>query len=316
MFKKSFMLAKVDNLKVLDEDDFIFEPKLDGTRVMVIKNDKKISLINRRNKDISFRYPELKIADKIKARRCVLDAELVILDEKGKPNFNLLQQREQTDKKLMIELKSREFPATLFVFDILEKENKILTQFPLLSRKKILEDTIIESPHIMLCPYTKKGRQLWEKIQKEKLEGIIAKRSNSVYECGRSENWLKVKNVNTIDAIIIGFTRGKGARQKSFGALILACYLNKENKKNKKKKLIQIGRVGTGFDRQIINYLSNLMKKLIIKEDKEKGIVWLRPKLIAEVKFLELTKAKELRAPSFVRLRFDKRPEDCIINNN
>lgn len=315
MKKYKVMLAKQADKDILRKKGFIYEPKLDGTRVLIYKNH-TIKLINRRDHNVTRRYPELNIKDNIKSKTCVLDAELVILNN-GKPDFNLLQTREQLDKPFTIKLRSEQFPATLFVFDILEKDGKDLTSLPLIKRKKILRKTIIDSPFIVFCPYTKNGLELWHKVKQLGMEGVMAKRVNSLYEGTRSKSWLKIKNLNTVDAIIIGFTKGKGLRSKVFGSLVLASYIN--------NKLTYIGRVGTGFDTQMINKLSKMLKKLktekcpLGKKELEShnvnvnDIVWVKPKLIAEVKYLKLTKQHELRAPSFLRLRFDKKLKDCVI---
>jgi DNA ligase D-like protein (predicted ligase) len=310
-----FMLAEIGSQEIFEKKGWIFEPKLDGTRVAIVKEGSKIRLINRRGKDISYRYPELRgIVKNIKANNCILDAELVVLNKEGKPDFNLLQQREQLDNKVLIELKSAEWPATLFVFDVLQIDKRSTVALPLKARKELLDKIVEDSEFITKCPYTFDGKKLWEKVREQGLEGVMAKQIDSVYEGKRSRNWLKIKNLNTIDAIVVGFTRGKGAREK-LGALVLACY--------DRGKLTYVGKVGTGFDKSTIDFLLSQLQKITTRkpaindagkiEEIEEDVVWVKPTLIAEVKFLELTKDKKLRAPSFMRLRFDKKPQDCTI---
>jgi len=310
-----FMLAEIGSQEIFEEKSWIFEPKFDGTRVAIVKEDSKIRLINRRGKDISYRYPELRgIVKNIKANNCILDAELVVLNKEGKPDFNLLQQREQLDNKVLIELKSAEWPATLFVFDVLQIDKQSTASLPLKVRKELLNKIIEDSEFITKCPYTFDGKKLWKKVREQGLEGVMAKKIDSAYEGKRSKNWLKIKNLNTVDAIVVGFTKGKGAREK-LGALVLACY--------DRGKLIYVGKVGTGFDKSTIDFLLSQLQKIITKKpaikdankikEIEEDVVWVKPMLIAEVKFLELTKDKKLRAPSFMRLRFDKKPQDCTI---
>lgn len=327
------MLAKKGNKEILNKKalaGFIFEPKFDGTRILIYKDGNDIELINRRGKDVTFRYPELlDIPRYINAKSCVLDSELVVLDKEGRPNFNLLQQREQLDKKILIDARSRQFPATLFVFDILEKDGKPIVDKFLRERKAILEKVITNSPFISLCPYTTDGKKLWQQIQEQEMEGVMAKELNSRYEEGkRSWAWLKIKNLNTVDAIIVGFTKGSGGREKYFGSLILAVYKNDNN--IQKNKLVYIGRVGTGFDEKLLKKITNMMKRLIIEKTQEpalseeerkkiygkinkENVVWINPEVIAEIKYLEITKSHELRAPSFMRLRFDKKIKDCVL---
>lgn len=310
-----FMLAEIGNQEIFKEKGWIFEPKFDGTRVAIVKEGNKVRLINRRGKDISYRYPELRgIVKNIKANSCILDAELVVLNKEGKPDFNLLQQREQLDNKVLIELKSAEWPATLFVFDVLQTDKHSTTSLPLKARKELLNKIVEDSEFITKCPYTFDGKKLWEKVREQGLEGVMAKKIDSVYEGKRSKNWLKIKNLNTVDAIVVGLTRGRGARKK-LGALVLACY--------DEGKLTYVGKVGTGFDESTIDFLLSQLQKITTKKpaikdvskikEIEEDVVWVKPMLIAEVKFLELTKDKKLRAPSFMRLRFDKKPQDCTI---
>lgn len=308
------MLAKVGNKEIFKLNGFIFEPKLDGTRVLIYKKNNDIKLINRRDRDITYRYPELLcIWKNIKAKECVLDAELVVLNKKGLPDFNLLQQREQLENKTFIELRSKQLPATLFVFDVLELEGKSLLEKPLQERKKVLQNLITASPFIVLCPWTKNGKILWQQALKMGLEGVMAKKIGSCYEQKRSEAWLKIKKFNTIDTIIVGFLPGKGTRKNTFSALLLAVY-HKD-----RKKFIYVGKVGTGFDQTTLEKLTKLMKKLktdkpiLENQYKYKNVTWIKPELVAEIKFLELTKNKELRAPSFLRLRFDKKPQECSL---
>ncbi|MEM4214924.1 MAG: non-homologous end-joining DNA ligase [Candidatus Pacearchaeota archaeon] len=319
MMRYKPMLAQLGSKELLDRKTvgFIFEPKLDGTRVLIYKGGDNIQLINRRDKDITFRYPELlDIVNQIKANSCVLDAELVVLDKENKPNFNLLQQREQLDNKFMIDLRSKEIPATLFVFDILELENKPLIDKFLRERKLLLQKIIVENSLIAICPWTANGKALWEKVKEQGLEGIMAKEVNSKYEQKRSWAWLKIKNINTIDAAIIGFTPGEGIRASTFGSLVVAVY-NPEMQEWK-----CIGKLGTGFDQKMLKYLTKKMKKLkiensVLSEEEQKkineNVTWIKPELVVEVQYLELTKNNELRAPTFLRLRFDKKPEECVL---
>ncbi|OYT41632.1 MAG: DNA ligase [Candidatus Aenigmarchaeota archaeon ex4484_224] len=294
--------------------------KFDGTRSItyIDVENQKVRLLNRRMIFFENRYPELKdIWKNVKAKKVILDGELVIF-EKGKPNFYLLEEREHVDSKLRIEILSKMHPAVLVVFDILYKDGKDLTSLPLIQRKKILEETIKESENLILSNYIfENGIEFFEEVKKRGLEGIMAKKIDSPYLIGkRSKCWLKIKALKTIDAIICGFTRGEGKREKYFGALLLGVYEN--------GKLRYIGRVGTGnWSEEKLKNLKEILEK--IKTDKnpfdvfeeEKSIIekttFVKPKLVAEIEFLELTKDKKLRAPSFKRLRFDKDVKECRL---
>lgn len=300
------MLCKLGSKADLALKDYIYEAKVDGTRAMVYVN-KGLVLINRRNKDITYRYPEFNFRKAIKAKSAVLDGEIVCYNEKGLPDFNLLQRREQLEKAYLIEVRAEQIPATLVVFDILEKDGQSLTSLPLKERKKILEQTIIPNERLELMFYTRNGKKLWKKIVKFDIEGVVAKSLNSPYYQGmRTNAWIKIKNMKTIDCIIVGWTE----EIRALSALLLACY--------SQGKLKYVGKVGTGFSEETINYLLPKLKQLETKKPQIKHagmgkIHWVKPRLVAEVKYLQLTKDKILRVPVFLRLREDKPAKECVL---
>lgn len=297
------MLAKQSSKEILKNKEYIFEPKFDGTRVWIYREGKKIKLINRRNNNITHRYPELAGLWKNIKEDSIIDGELVILGKKHLPDFNLLQKRDLLENKFRIEILSKSTPATIFVFDIVKLKNKNLKELSLLERKKILAREIKHSSKISLTPYARDGQKLWQKIQKLKMEGIMAKKIDSKYEGKRSSSWLKIKNEKSIDAIVIGYTREK----RAISALALAAYHN--------KKLIYIGRVAAGLDEKIIKELSEKLKssKPRINIRTSKKINYVKPNTIVEVKYLEITKDFSLRAPAFLRIRHDKNLKECTI---
>lgn len=294
----------------------IFEPKFDGTRVLIYKEGRDIEIINQRGVDIIYKYPELlDIPFNIKAESCVLDAVIVVLDKDSMPNPKMLQQREQTNSKELIYNKSKTMPSTIFVFDILEKNGQVLINTPLSERKRILGEVIDNTYFIRPCPYVLTGKQLWEDIQRRGMEGLIAKDLNSKYEQGvRSWAWLKINNFNTTNTIVAGFTKGKAER--SFTDLILASYVPD------KQVPIYIGRISKCLDVQTERKFRRLLGQLKTSEPflpenermKVSGEVeWLKPEIIIKVRYMGLTKNNELIEPTFIRLRFDKGPEDCIL---
>ncbi|MFA6088416.1 MAG: non-homologous end-joining DNA ligase [Candidatus Woesearchaeota archaeon] len=297
------MLAKLVNDKshidVLNTKGHIYEPKLDGIRAILYFNKNKRNIFKSRNNiDITKRFENIDLS-KIKAKSCILDGEIVSYNKEGNPDFHILQTQEG------------EKEAVFVVFDILNKNGKNLKNIPLLQRKKILNKTIIENKSLQTIFYTTKGKKLFLSMKKRKMEGIIAKKSNSFYLEGiRSDNWLKIKNLNTIDCIIIGFTKGK----RKISSLALGLYKN--------KKIIYVGKVGTGFSEKFIDTFEVSMSK--IKEDIKnklsdesknlpKEIIFVRPKHVAEIEYLEFTKDEKLRAPVFKRLRDDKSIKECIF---
>ncbi|MEM1577408.1 MAG: non-homologous end-joining DNA ligase [Candidatus Pacearchaeota archaeon] len=301
--KISFMLCKNGNKEILNDKNFIFEPKLDGTRALVFidKENKKLKIYNRREKEISYRYPEFKFWNNVN-KTSILDGEIVVFDEKGLPNFNLLQQREQLDNKVEIKIKSKILPACFIAFDIISINNKDLRNLELEKRKKILDKVIKkEDLYFKKIIYFENGKYLWKFVKEKNLEGVIAKRKNSKYENKRSENWLKIKNYKTIDAIVIGFIKEK----REISSLALALYKN--------NKLIYIGNVASGINDEKINFLLKNMKKvnrLKVKNLKlNKKINFIKPKIVVEVRYLDFK--QKLRAPTLLRIRFDKAVKEC-----
>lgn len=303
------------------KENWIFEIKFDGTRCIayIDVENKKVRFLNRRFKFFEYRYPELsQIHSQINAKKVILDGEIVVL-KNGKPDFFLLQEREQIENEQKINLLSKLHPATFVVFDILYLNGENLINYPLYKRKEILEKIIDESENLILTEYIEKeGEAFFEEVKKIGLEGIVAKKLDSIYQIGkRSKDWRKIKNLKTIDAIVCGFTEGKGKREGSIGALLLGAFHNKE--------LIYIGRVGTGknWNETFLKKLREMLEKIEIKEipfknfDEPPSIKeishFVQPKYVCEIEFLEITKDLKLRAPSFVRLRFDKPLEDCTI---
>lgn len=281
------MLAVNGDPSLINVEDCIFEPKLDGYRAFLVKN-KEIRWISRNNKDFTKEYPELD--PKINANSCIIDGEIVAFNERGNPNFNYLQ--------------NHSTEVTFVAFDILQKNSQDLTNLKLLERKRILRDTLIETHRVRLLDFTKEGKKLWALVKKRKLEGMIAKKTNSIYEQGRSEKWIKIKLLNTIDCIIIGYRSGK----RNISSLAIGL--------RQKKDIIYIGQVGTGFSD---SQLTELQSKLVEESSKRLSsmpadIIQVRAKLVCEVVFLELTPDNILRAPVFKRLREDKTPEDCTTD--
>ena len=302
------MLAQ--SAEPFDSEDFWFEWKFDGTRCICFVGE-KLRLQNRRLMNITHRYPELALKQDVDAKEAILDGEIVVLRE-GKPNFRALQTREHVGDRLRIELLSQTTPATLMAFDLLYLDGKPLVDLPLLERKVKLKEILTESPRILLSRHVEThGKRYFEEMVKLGLEGAIAKRMRSTYQIGkRSRDWLKVKAIKTLDCVIVGYTPGEGWRSEYFGALALGVY--------HEGKLEFIGKVGTGFDEELLGFLSPMLKARELKTKPVEAeppyeVRWTKPELVCEVKYLELTPSLKLRAPSFRRLRFDKAPEECEV---
>ncbi|MCL6500788.1 MAG: hypothetical protein K6T16_01995 [Candidatus Pacearchaeota archaeon] len=314
-----FMLPRQGDIAIFERGSLaglVFEPKFDGVRVLLYKDGNDIELINQKGKDIVYRYPELLyVISNINAKNCVLDAGLVVLGKGDRPDPLKLQQREQLDSKEIIDAGSRTMPSTLFVFDILEKEGVSLVEKPLAERKRILAEVITDCPLITRVFCTSQGRELWKKIQEQEIEGLIAKELSSKYEQGkRSWAWLKINHFNTINAIVFGFVKDQNRR--AFSKLILGVYVPD------KAEPIYLGAVSESFDAQTTRNLRKLLGQLKTNEsflpENERAkiagkVTWLKPELIAKIRFLEMTREKGLKEPRLIRLRFDKNPEDCVL---
>ena len=283
-----------------DSEDHIFEIKWDGTRCLAFLS-KKTRLQNRRLMNITYRYPELNgLYKAVNAKEAILDGELVVFSD-GRPNFNLLQRRDHEESPQKIKQLSKIYPATFVAFDIVYLNGMILTERPLWERKQILKDIIKDSPLILVTDFIKRdGKRYFSLIREAGLEGIMAKEINSPYLFGkRSKYWLKIKTKGTMVCYVCGYTIGKGERERTFGALLLAT--------QEDNVYLYRGRVGTGFtyERQI--ELLSLLRPLTCKrppplrnfEPFPLRIVWVRPKVRVLVEFKEITEKGHLRAPSF-----------------
>ena len=305
--------------KAFNSKNWVFEIKWDGVRAILFKNKKNIRIQSRNGNDITKRYPEIVNAARISLGACqsaIIDGEIVILNENGVPDFHVHQHRINIQDSKEIKVLSRETPATYYVFDMLYKENKSLRELGYLERRTILSGTLQVNDLIKISDYIEeKGKDVLRSSKELKLEGIVAKYKNSIYMEGiRSKDWLKIKNTKTQDCIIIGYTKGEGVRVNRFGSLVLAVYCPIE------KKLRFVGHVGTGFDDETLGLVYSILKnneKDSMPVDKlpyiNRKITWLNPVLVAEVKFSEWTKDGILRAPVFLRIREDKKPNECII---
>lgn len=305
-------MLTVKEEKPFSSPDWIFEVKWDGTRALCHYEGGKFRLQNRRLYDTTYRYPDVRIL--VKAKRAILDGEVVIMWE-GRPSFEKLQLREHLVDADQISRIARQLPATYVAFDIFYLDGQDLTAKPLMERKRILAQVFEPTESAVVTDYVETEGEAFYRICLERgLEGIIAKRKDSRYLIGkRTSVWKKIKALKTIDCVICGVTVGEGNRQDVFGALILGVYLDGD-------ELHCVGRVGTGFDRNMVELLH---RRLAVIEGpmpfRERpdlaGEVkfWCRPELVAEVEYLMLTPDVALRAPSFQRLKEDKDPKECRL---
>jgi bifunctional non-homologous end joining protein LigD len=296
------MLAALSD-KPFDNKDWVFEIKFDGYRVISIIKNGKASLLSRNQKPFDDLFPSIKKELQKLEHDIVIDGETVAVSKEGKPVFQLLQRYKKTGNGTPV----------YYVFDLLWYDGYDLTRLPLKDRKMILKSLIKGLNNIFYSEHIAgKGKALYSKAEKMGFEGIIAKKADSFYyENSRSQSWLKIKITNTLDAVICGYTEPRGSR-KFFGALVLGLYDS--------KKLIYIGHTGTGFDHGSQRSLYSLMNKyrsqtspFDITPKTNMPAVWLKPKLVCEVKYSHFTKDGILRHPVFLTMRDDKKPIEAQL---
>ena len=300
------MLAKVVP-EAFSDKDWVFEVKWDGFRAIAYVED-PFSLKSRNGKEMKNNFPELQELNRL-ASDIVVDGEIIVMRE-GKPDFQSLLERSAGE----IQRQASRAPAVYIVFDILEKDGKPLTKLPLMERKTILKDSLREGANVLLCDFIEeKGEAYFQLALEKSLEGVVAKKKDSQYEEGlRTGSWLKIKKLKTCDCVIFGYTRGTKTREKTFGALLLGVY-------NKEGKPVYLGKVGTGFTQEMIGILTDKFEKIQtevapFKPEAGDAVTWLEPKLVCEVAYQVVTRDMRLRMARFKRLRDDKPPSECTID--
>lgn len=297
--------------KIFSDKDWIFEPKIDGTRCIAHISNGKVELQNRRFNLIGSRFPEITGALGQVASNCILDGEMAVFS-KGVPSFASLAVRDKQANGIRIDYLSKAMPASYIVFDILYKDQENLMNLPLLERKSILKQELQEHDYITIIGYLQEDGEAYLKAALERgLEGVMAKRAASSYQPGiRSRDWIKIEKQLSLDLVVGGYIPGKGSRKQFFGSLLIGAYDS--------GKLIYMGRVGSGFSEKelqdIYGEFEPSNESPFFHSPGTIGVKWLKPKLVVEVVALEASKRRHLRAPVFLRTRTDKMPEDCTID--
>src|SRR5438270_202786 len=298
--------------------DWIYELKFDGIRALAIKDGGAVQLVSRNKKELNGRFPEIaRAAADFEADECVVDGEVVAMDEEGRSSFQLLQRAE---------LDGKDAPLAFYVFDLLQLNGRSLIGVPLTLRKEGLRQLVPPSGDIIRFSGAlgTEAETLLPEIKRRGLEGLLGKQRDSVYEPGRrSGAWIKLKCVNQQEFVIGGYTPPAGAR-KYFGALLVGYY--------DEDHLLFAGKVGTGFDTKS---LAAVYKKLQTQKRDScpfadlpskqggewvQGITpgemrkynWVNPKFVCQIKFAEWTRDLKLRQPVFLGLRQDKNPREVV----
>ncbi len=277
---------------------WVYEEKYDGHRILAYKEGSRVRLLSRNCKDNTERFPGIVMAiARLRPATLLLDGEVVVFDRKRVSRFQLLQQN-----------KSEPVYA---VFDCLFADGKDLRRQPLSIRRATLE-SVVSSKGVLLLSHrlAANGLDAYRIAKRHGYEGLVAKELASPYFGKRSRFWLKVKVHQEDEFVIVGYTRPAGSR-KWFGALLLGA--------RERSKLHYVGKVGAGFDGNTLRALYEQFQPLVrrktplVDPPREKGVVYLRPYLVAQIAHQELTADQKLRQPVYLGLRHDKRVKDVTL---
>jgi bifunctional non-homologous end joining protein LigD len=287
---------------------WLYEVKWDGVRALCFVDGNELQILSRTQKRCEQQYPELSVLPRqLKASQAILDGEIAVLDDQGRSSFSLIQPRISVADANAVAHLSRSTPVHLFLFDLLYLDGYDLRGAPLGERKRLLAEIVTASERIRVSDiFTVDGHAMLEAARANGLEGIVAKLRSSKYEGRRSRDWLKIKINSTDDFVIGGFTHGE---RDYFSSLVLGRYNG--------DKLVHTGQVGTGFNDKSLKEIYDKLEPLITNKSPFAGkvkalrdVTWVRPELVAEIKYLEITPDGLLRAPVFIALRTDKDPKE------
>lgn len=288
--------------KPFDHPDWIFEVKWDGYRAVAGIRDGDVSLYSRNRVSLNKKFSPLVESLKKFGFEAVLDGEIVVVDDQGHPDFQMLQNYQKSGSGHLL----------YYVFDLPYFQGHDLTNLPLLRRKELLEKILPSDPKIKFSDHVSKEGVLFFNVVKEKgLEGIIAKHSQSAYKSGRrSRQWLKVKTRLTQEGVVAGFTEPGGSR-KYFGSLVLGVFEG--------DKLVYIGHTGSGFGAKTLKEIREELDPLVQKKcpfkvepETNTPVTWIKPKLVCEVIFHGWTDDGIMRQPVFLRMRGDKTAREVV----
>jgi len=299
--------------KPFSDPGWLFEIKWDGARTLAWVEDGEVRLRSRAGNEVTHQYPELaSLPQHLNVKQAILDGEIVVLDENGRSEFERMQQRMNVQCPSP-DLLSR-YPVTYFLFDLVYCDGYDLREVPLLGRKNFLRRILDPSREFRFSDHQlEKGKELFELARQQDLEGVVGKRVDSFYASTRSPNWVKLKATKTVDAVVGGWTAPRGSRTH-FGSLLLGLYQG--------KALRFVGHAGTGMDEKMRDLLMKKLRDLEndkcpfdkIPETNEQAF-WAKPDLVAHMRFIGWTQEPRLRAPVFLALRNDVRPEECRWEN-
>ena len=299
--------------KAFSHPDWLFEIKWDGERALTWITDGDLQIRSRSGRDITLEYPDLKpLVKDLNARQAIVDGEIVVLNEEGRPDFKKVQKRfgvENPSAALR-----REFPVTYYAFDLLFCDGYDLRNSPLTERKALLQKLLSGSAVARFSDhYIEHGVQLFELARERGLEGMIAKRLDSRYCEGRTRAWIKFKIVHDLDVVIGGWTAPRNSRDH-FGALLMGLY--------RAGQLHCVGSVGSGFTNETLAEIIGQLRPLetakcpfVTTPKVKERVKWINPQLVARVHYSQWTEDLRLRAPVFLGLLDDHDPQSCTFED-
>jgi bifunctional non-homologous end joining protein LigD len=299
--------------KPFSDPHWIFEVKFDGVRVLVYLEGSSVKVFARSGRDVTGEFPEMKdLAGEVNANSAVLDGEVVALDGRGRSEFQRLQERLGVQNPSAA-LRAK-VPIHCYFFDLLYLQGFDVRKVALLERKELLKQTLVTNEVFRYSEHEREhGEALFEEAKKQGLEGIIGKRIDSLYSGRRTSDWIKLKVVNELDAVVVGWTDPRRSR-KYFGALVLGLYQGKELK--------FIGTAGTGFDEREQRRVHEELKAIssdtcqfrAVPRLKE-PVHWVRPEMVARIRFGNWTHGEHLRMPVLLGIRKDRDAKECTFES-
>jgi bifunctional non-homologous end joining protein LigD len=297
-----------------DGERWGFEFKWDGVRAVLFVEGGEVCVQGRRQNEVTDRYPELAgLGSALDGRRVILDGEIVAIDDRGRPSFQLLQQRMHVSSVIEARRRMATVPVAWLGFDVLDVDGRSTMDLPYTERRALLEGLGLAGPRWQVPAYhVGDGASVLQASRDAGLEGVVAKRLDSRYEPGRrSRCWLKLKNHQRQELVIGGWLVGEGSRSERFGSLMVGYYED--------DALVYAGNVGTGFTERRLAELTALLAELRTNTSPfadtprlPARMVFVEPRLVAEVEFTHWTDDGRLRNPSFKGLRDDKDPRDVV----
>ncbi|HEY3245578.1 MAG TPA: non-homologous end-joining DNA ligase, partial [Phycisphaerae bacterium] len=292
---------------VPEGNEWLHELKLDGYRLVCVLSDGEARLLTRRRNDWTARFPEIaRSVERLPIKNAIIDGEVVALNKAGASDFQALQNAMKS---------SGGAPLVYYAFDVLHCEGYDLTKSPLIERRKFLKSLISAAADKRRLRFSEhivgRGPEFFRQVCQMEVEGIVSKLADSPYESRRSTNWRKIKCKSGQEFVIGGFTDPAGART-AFGALLVGHY-------SPDGRLMYAGRVGTGFNETRLRQLGAKLRQIEIPRSpfadapRERGVHWVRPELVAEVEYGQITRDGRIRHPVFKGLRLDKSPREVVL---